>query len=155
MITTLLFDFSRVLLFAKDKNYKEDLNPLNKKLLEENPNYDFLNYFELNQELLNFLETIKDKFELCIFTSGSIQNAKEIRPKLDKVFKNIFSAEELDLSKKESAGYTEIAKKINKTPSEILFIDDSQANIQAASEAGLNTFQYQDNESLIEKIKSI
>lgn len=155
MITTLLFDFSRVLLFAKDKTYKEDLNPLNKKLIEENPDYDFLKYFELNNELLNFLESAKNRFELYIFTSGSIQNNVAIKTELDRVFSNVFSAEEKGISKKEPGGYIEISRMINKEPSEILFVDDSQTNINAANEAGLNTFLYKDNASIITKINSI
>lgn len=155
MVTTLLFDFSRVLLFAKDKNYMEDLNPLNKKLLEENPNYDFLSYFELNQELLNFLEKIGDKFGIYMFTSGSVQNNPAVKPSLEKVFKMIISAEEIGVSKKDPSGYLEALKKINKQPSEVLFIDDSETNIKAASEAGLNTFLFKGNTELLNKLKSL
>jgi len=155
MINTVIFDFSRVLLFAKDKGYKEDLNPLHKKLIAENPNYAFLDYFELNEEVLTFLETIKDKFELYIFTSGSIQNAKEIKDRIDRVFKGVLSAEEMGVSKKEPQAYTVLAQKLGKNPNEVIFIDDSQVNIQAASQAGLNTFQYLDNQSLIKKINSL
>lgn len=155
MINTLIFDFSRVLLFAKDKGYKEDLNPLHKKLVAENPNYAFLDYFELNKELLTYLETIKDKFELYIFTSGSIQNAKEIKGRIEQVFRGVFSAEEMGVSKKDPQAYVALTQKLSKNPNEAIFIDDSQTNIQAASRAGLNTFQYLDNQSLVKKINTL
>ena len=155
MIKTIIFDFSRVLLFAKDKGYKEDLNPLHKKLLSENPNYKFLDYFELNEELLVFLEAVKNRIELYIFTSGSIQKAKEIKSRLDEVFNGTFSAEELSLSKKDPQAYIILTKKLGKSPKEVIFIDDSQTNIQAASQAGLNVFQYLDNEGLIKKINQL
>jgi len=155
MINTIIFDFSRVLLFAKDKDYKEDLNPLHKKLLAENPNYAFLDYFELNEELLAYLETIKDKFELYIFTSGSIQNAKEIKNKIAKVFKSILSAEEMGVSKKDPQAYIALTQKLDKSPKEVIFIDDSPTNIQAASQSGLNVFQYLDNESVAKKISQL
>lgn len=155
MIKTIIFDFSRVLLFAKNKGYKEDLNPLHKKLLEQNQNYNFFDFFELNEKLLEFLEAIRDKFELYIFTSGSIQNAKEIKSRLDEVFKDVFSAEELNLSKKDPQAYIVLTKKLDKNPKEVIFIDDSQTNIEAASQAGLNVFQYSDNESLIKEINQL
>ncbi len=154
MVTTLLFDFSRVLLFAKDKDYKDDLNPLNKKLLEQDPNYDFLSYFEINQDLLDYLETVKDKYELYMFTSGSIQNNKAVKPALEKIFKSIISAEEIEVSKKDPSGYLEALKVINKQPSEVLFIDDSEVNIKAAKEAGLNVWQYNDYLELKNKISN-
>ena len=45
MITTLLFDFSNTLLFAKDKNYSGGLNKLHKELLAKEQNYNFWNNF--------------------------------------------------------------------------------------------------------------
>ncbi len=155
MINTIIFDFSRVLLFAKDKNHKEDLNPLHKKLLGENPNYAFLDYFELNEELLAYLETIKNKFDFYIFTSGSIQNAKEIKDKLNQVFKEIISAEEMGVSKNDPQAYTQLAQQLGKKPSEVIFVDDSQVNIQAASQAGLHVFSYMNNESVVKKINQL
>jgi HAD superfamily hydrolase (TIGR01509 family) len=155
MNKVLLFDFSRVLLFAKDKTYTDDLNPLHKKLSSEDSNYNFLDYFELNEELLKFLETVKDKFNLYIFTSGSIQNAKEISSQLEKIFIKTFSAEELGVSKKDPNAYSLVVQKIGVTPEEVLFIDDSQTNIEAASSADLNTFLYKDNLSLITTINSL
>jgi len=155
MINTLIFDFSRVLLFAKDRGYKEDLNPLHKKLLAENPNYAFLDYFELNEELLAYLKTIKHKFEIYIFTSGSIQNAIEIKDRIAQVFKAVLSAEEMGVSKKDPQAYKVLTQKLDKSPQEVIFIDDSLTNIQGASEAGLNVFQYLDNESVIRKINEL
>ena len=72
MIKTLLFDFSRVLLHPTDKTYKGSLNNLHREL-KDNESYYLFNYFELNQELLDYLKTVKNKFELCIFTTDIIQ----------------------------------------------------------------------------------
>ncbi|MFA5828655.1 MAG: HAD-IA family hydrolase [Candidatus Shapirobacteria bacterium] len=155
MINTIIFDFSRVLLFAKDKVYKEDLNPLHKKLLAENPNYAFLDYFELNEELLAYLETIKKKFDLYIFTSGSIQNAKEIKTRIAGIFRGILSAEVMGVSKKDPQAYVSLTKKLAKNPNEVIYIDDSQTIIQAASRAGLNTIQFLDNASVVKKISQL
>ena len=69
-VTVLLFDFSRVLLFAKERGYTGLLNPLHARLMRCNKRYGFFDYFELNEELLKFLEKIKDKFDLFIFTAG-------------------------------------------------------------------------------------
>jgi FMN phosphatase YigB (HAD superfamily) len=155
MINTLLFDFSRVLLFAKDKSYKDDLNPLNTKLLAENSNYDFMSYFELNMELLDFIETITDKFELHIFTSGLIQNNMAVKPILQRIFKSVVSAEEVGVSKKNVDGYKDVLKIINKQPNEVLFIDDSKTNIETAQVAGLEVFQFENNSELIKHINSL
>lgn len=152
MITTLLFDFSRVLLFPKDQDYQGELNVLHQQLFRE-VDYSFLDHFRLNEPLLTYLESVKDKVELYIFTSGSIQNAPEIKSRIDNVFRQVISAKEIGRSKKDPQAYSLVADKIGKSPDEILFIDDSAENIAAAREANLNTFLYQDIETLLAAIQ--
>lgn len=153
MIKALLFDFSRTLLFPKDKTYTGGLNDLHKKI-QENPNYNFLESFELNKGLLDYLETVKNKFDLYIFTSESIQEDPAIKDDLAKIFTKIFSATEMGLSKKDPKAYEFIAKELNLIPNEILFIDDSSENLEAAKIAGLQTLQYKDN-TVIDNLKKL
>lgn len=151
MVKALLFDFSRTLLFPKDKNYEGELNALHKELSKQKE-YKFLDHFELDENLLKYLESIKNKYPLYIFTSGSIQNAPEIKLKLDNIFTKIYSAEDFDLSKKDPKAYIYIAKQIDVHPDEVLFIDDSKSNIEAAKEIGMNIFLYNNFNNLREKI---
>lgn len=154
MINTLLFDFSRVLLFPKDKDHIGDLNPLHAEL-RKNPGYRFLDYFELNTDLMRFLKGIKSKYQLYIFTSGSIQDAPEIQPELRGVFAKIYSAEKIRHSKRDPASYEFIANDLHKRPDEILFIDDTAANIEAANAAGLETLIFTSTQDAISKIRQI
>lgn len=154
MITTLLFDFSRVILNVKDKNYSGLLNTLYKEMSSK-PDYNFFNYFELNKELLKLLETIKSKCPLYIFTTGSIQNVPEVRKRIDPIFRKIYSAEELELDKKDPQSYLYISKDLGKSPEEILFTDDQSENIKAAETAGLKAVRYQSNEQLISELSKI
>lgn len=152
-ITTLLFDFSKVLLFANDQDYNDDLNPLHRKLLADNMNYDFLKYFHLNYELLIFLKT--SKLKSYIFTSGQIQKAPAIQDDLHRVIEEVFSAEDLGLSKQDPKSYKIICEKINTKPKQILFIDDALKNIRPAHITGLNTFHFSNNAELIKHIKKL
>lgn len=154
MIKAFLFDFSRTILFPKDKNYGGELNALHKALSKQN-DYNFLDHFKLDEGLLSYLETIKDKYELYIFTSGSIQNAPEIKSRLDKIFKKIFSAEGIGFSKKDPKAYEYISDQIGITPDEVIFVDDSEPNIEAAKQAKMNVFLYKDFRDLREKVAKI
>lgn len=144
MITTLLFDFSRVLLDVKDKSYRGFLNDLHRKMSQRS-DYNFFDYFKLNEKLLKFLETIKNKYSLYIFTTGSVQNIPDVRKRIDPIFRKIYSTEELALNKKDPQSYLFIAKDLNKNPNEILFTDDQSENIKTARIAGLMTIQFQSN----------
>lgn len=162
IIKTLLFDFSRVLLHptdkqslpsGEDKNYSGSLNNLHREL-KDNESYYLFNYFELNDELLEFLKSLKGKFEMCIFTTDIIQNDPLIREKIDPIFKKIYSANELGISKKDPESYKFIAKDLNKKPEEIFFTDDTESNLDAAERAGLETHLYLGNKELIDLIKT-
>lgn len=142
MITAILSDFSRVILYPKDRNYQGTLNGLHKKLSKENENYAFFDYFELNNEILNLYKKLKSKYSINVFTTGTIQNRKEVRQIIDPIFDNIFTAKDFNLDKKQSESYLFIANKLNKQPNDILFIDDQEENIKAAEKAELKTLLY-------------
>jgi HAD superfamily hydrolase (TIGR01509 family) len=152
MIKALVTDVSKVLLFAKDKNYTGGLNALHKEKLQD-ANYKFFDYFELNNGLLEFYISLTDKLSLYVFTSETIQDAPEIRNNLLSVFTQIFSASKLGISKKDTSSYKLLSKMINFLPEEIIYIDDSKENIRAADKAGFQTILYLDNQQTINEIE--
>lgn len=143
MIKVLLFDLARVILFPKDTNYTEELNLLHRKLATTS-DYNFNDHFYLNEDMITYLRILKEKINIFMFTSGSIQNAPEIKGILENIFKKIFSAEELGLSKKDPQAYLKVAEIIGYKPEDILFIDDNLGNISAAQQANLNIYQYKE-----------
>lgn len=154
MIKTLLLDFSRVLLHPTDKSFTGSLNNLHREL-KDNESYYLFNYFELNEELLEYLKTLKEKYEMRIFTTDIIQNDPLIREKIDPIFSKIYSASELGISKKDPQSYEYILKDLKNNPDEVLFIDDTPGNLEAAKEVGLQTYLYTNNEELINVLKSL
>lgn len=152
MIKALLFDFSRVLLFSKDENYTGSLNEKYRQLSQEN-NYKLLDHFILNEELLDFLKSLKEKYDLYMLTTETIQDNPEILPDLEPIFNKVFSGIKLGLNKKEQDSYKFIAKDLNLSTNEILFIDDTLVNLEAAKQAGFETIQYKNNEQIIQELK--
>lgn len=153
MIKALLLDFSRVLLFPKDTTYTGSLNEKHKEL-SGNADYKILDHFFLNDELISFLQGLKSKYIICLFTSETIQDDPEFTSMLNSTFKKSYSGIKLGVTKKDSKSYIAIAKDLNLSPEEILFIDDSTENLQSAKEAGFNTIQYLNNEQVVEEIKT-
>lgn len=141
MIRVLLFDFSRVLLHPTDKTYQGSLNSLHKEL-KDNESFYVFHYFELNEQILEYLETVKKKFRLAIFTTDIIQDDPLIKERINPLFEKIYSASKLNITKKVKESYEFIAKDLNVKPEEILFIDDTESNIIPALEAGFKTHHY-------------
>ncbi len=153
MITTLLVDFSRTLLLPKEKTYEGKLNDLYRQITTES-GYKFFDFYSLNDELLDFLEPLKDKFNLAIYTTEVIQNDPAIKPHLDNIFAQVFTAHDLGTYKRDPNGYKIISQKLNVSPENILFIDDMPENIEAAKQAGLQTIQFTTSEEVLKELQS-
>lgn len=148
MYKAIVFDFSRVLIFPKDKSYKGSMNDLYRAHVKDK-NFRLLDWYVLNEELLEKLAEIKDNYELFVFTSGaSLHLDPEVLPRLGQVFTNILNAADVGADKDTSTAYHLLADTIGFEPSEMLFIDDTMENIAAAKEAGLVTHQYKHNKDL-------
>lgn len=156
-LKALLSDFSWVLLHPKDRNYTGSLNGLNRQHGGENGmgEYPFFEYFELNTELLEYYKKLKQQYNLHLymFTTDIIQERPEINNTLKTVFERIISgreivqkgvskAETLDAVKLDPKSYEFIAQDLNLQPTEILFIDDKEKNLEAARIAGYKTILY-------------
>ncbi len=144
-------DFSRVLLFPKDDSFHSGLNALNNRLLIENPNYDFWQYFKVNNELFDYYKSLN--IPVYIFTSETIQDHPAAKAMMGSVFKDVFSAKKLGLSKKEASSYKHLAKLLGHTPSEIFYIDDNHDNFTAAKEAGCKAILFKSNDDVIDRLK--
>ena len=151
MIKVLLFDFARVLLFPKDENYSGKLNDLNKTVTDEK-HFKFEDVFYFNEELLDYLRTVKDKYKLVMFTSETIQDDLAVVEKLDGIFENIFSAKEMGFTKTDPEAYRFIVSNLQCNPNEILFIDDNVENVNSAKITGMKTYLFTDNVCLIKTI---
>jgi hypothetical protein len=79
MIRAIITDFSRVLLFPTDSNYTGGLNELNNNQFKENPNYSFLDFFTINNELLKYYSDLNKIVPVYIFTSETIQDHPSIK----------------------------------------------------------------------------
>lgn len=149
MIQAIVSDFSRVLLFPADDSYHEGLNKLNRELLAQGPGYDFWHYFRLNQELLDFYESLG--LPLYIFTSDTIQDHPAVRGKLGG-FKRVMSAKDLGIRKADSDAYEVVAREAGRRPDELLFIDDQPAHVEAAAAAGYRTILYESNRQTMDAV---
>lgn len=154
MITTLLSDFSKVLLFVKDKTYSGKLNALNRQLAQEKSDYSFFDYFELNTGLLDFYALLKKKYSISlnIFTTGTIQENEQLQPFLFPLFENVFSANNLGLSKENSQSYIVLANKLSTETRKILYIDDNSMNIEVAQQAGMKAVLYTNNATMQKEV---
>lgn len=153
MIKILLLDFSYTLCFPKTKSTIQSLNGLYAEILKKNLATSILENFIINQELLDYLHTIKMTHKLYIFTSGSMHTDPSFAQILKPIFDGFLTSSELGMPKSFPDVYKIIANKLNVNTNELLFIDDQQVNVQAATIAGVTAIRYTNNTSIIEAIQ--
>jgi HAD superfamily hydrolase (TIGR01549 family) len=140
----LLCDFSQVLLFPQDESYDGSLNKLYQRIKEDGRNFN--DFYYLNEELLDYLKDLAvDKY---IFTTGTVQNAPEIKEEVEAVFKKVFNVPMIGYEKTDPQAYQEISKRIKTAAEDILFVDDNKNNLQAAETAGVKTRHYKNNHQI-------
>lgn len=149
MVNTLLVDFSRVVLIPKDPTYTGSLNTLYRSLSLEERKNDFLQYFSWNESMISFLESIKGRFQLILFTTDIIHTDPAVLARLGDLFQQIFTSSDNGFPKDAAASYIFVADQLKKHPREILFIDDKPKNIAAAREAGMAVVQYVTHEQFL------
>jgi HAD superfamily hydrolase (TIGR01509 family) len=108
----------------------------------------------LNTELIDFITTLISEIDVYVFTSDTT-GLEAVVEELRYVFKEVYSAKELGHSKNTSEAFIELAKRIGSNPEEITFIDDTLSNVEAANNAGLNTWQFTENSETIRKINRL
>lgn len=154
MIKILLFDFARVILFPKDVSYSGTLSDFYRKITQQKKS--IFDYYKLNEDLLAELEKYKPDFQLAILTSSEhLPFHPEILPMLKKTFEPIIFSGELEFPKYQPGCYQEAIKLLAVAPQEVIFVDDSHSNIEAATEVGLHTVHFLDNRGAFEKIDTI
>lgn len=148
MIKAILSDFSRVLLLPFDESYGGGLNALHKELLTGG-DYDFWQHFKINEELLALYQEYQRRIEVAILTEGYIQEYPPVKERLAGIFNHVFSAADLGLKKDDPQIYTLVVEKLGITPDQIIYIDDKQKNIDAASRIGMNVHLFRANKEAI------
>ena len=162
----LIFDFNRVLLYPKRSIPVDMIMSMTAHLAKNNAAsdnlftnrvLDFDHYFEFNQPLVEYLSTLvtEKKVPVHIYTNSthSIHAPKSMEI-VSTITQSIFLAKDLNKPKDLPASYLFLAEELQAKPEELLFIDDTLGNVEAASQAGLHTHHFTANEALFTAIES-
>jgi FMN phosphatase YigB (HAD superfamily) len=153
MVTTIISDFSHVIIFPKDGLYKGSLNSLYGGVSNAN-GFNFFDYYYLNEELLQFFRSLVGKYRLVIYTTGELQNDPAIKETIEQVFPKIFTVKDTSFPKSDAQGYTKLLEILNVQAGEAIFLDDAAENIVAAKSAGIRAIEYSGNEDAVAAIKT-
>lgn len=138
-VSSLVFDFYRVLLFPHQQGSVNDAAPTT--------------HGTLNTDLLAFLTRLPQEMHLYIYSSSLMLQLPPLRAKLQPPFQDIFISKELHWPKDRSESYHKLASHLHQKPTDLLFIDDQPFNVDAAHQAGWNTLLFENNTHLFTQLK--
>ena len=110
---------------------------------------------EANQELLDWILELKNKFTIGILTDNNTPRFETIKKKFnyDKYFQYQFSSGSLGATKHETKMFNMVCEKLNLKPEEIIFVDNQEKHIETATKLGFNTILYKSYEDSLDYLK--
>lgn len=116
-----------------------------------------LNNFELDQQLIKLLEQLASNYKIGLLCNAS---AKIIGPiitnnNLAKYFHSVVISSDVGLAKPQREIYELILKELKTSANHAIFIDDRQANVDAANSIGITGILYTDLPKLSDALNSL
>lgn len=111
---------------------------------------------DLPKERLDFLEELKKKYRILLFSNTNAIHLKKFREiifeehgdfdLLEKTFHKTYYSHEIGLRKPHGEAFEYILKEQNLSPEEVVFIDDSIQHVEGAKSIGINAYLLKDTD---------
>lgn len=111
---------------------------------------------QVNDELLEFIVTLKDTYKLGILSNANVGTLKRIfTDKQLSIFDTVVVSAEVHMVKPQAEIYKLTAQNLGVLPSECVFIDDIKAYVDAANATGMRGLLYKDFQLLKQDLNVI
>jgi HAD superfamily hydrolase (TIGR01509 family) len=140
---------NRIEVFGKEvekgRASHDELMALIKKLTNNTQNLDDLYHpKEAKKEVIAYIQELNSDYMLALLTNefSDFDRSNKIW-RLEKYFgNNIFQSSKMGFSKPDEEAYKYVLLKLEKSPNEVVYIDDKVNNIKGARKVGMNVIQY-------------
>lgn len=113
-------------------------------------------YSPINRKMLNLIRELKSRFEiLSLSNTNEIHKEVNLKRGLFKHFDKSFFSFEIGMKKPDKKIFSFILEKTGLKPTEIIFIDDNEENIENAKELGFLCIKYEGYEKLVNHLKEL
>ena len=116
----------------------------------------------ITPETAGLLKRLSKRFDLYILTNNSsvtmektYADALQAGIDLRKTFRRIFVSQDLKLLKPSREIFDYVIAQTGLSPDELLYVDDSQRNVDAARAAGMNALQHDPGSNLAETLSCV
>jgi len=111
------------------------------KLIE----YDIKSWLDVNEKMIEYIQSIRSKVNLALLSNMTSDTLKEI---CNQYWFDFFTIKILSFEKKIVKPcpriYDICLKELSREPEQVLFVDDSEENVNAAQQIGMNVIKFTD-----------
>lgn len=145
-----------------NRKFEEEIGALLKRW---NANSNVLEFFkawhsiESDENMMNIVKDLRENYVVCLATNQELNRAAHMSKalKYESLFHHSFYSCELGVAKPSAVYFSRIIAQLGLSGSEVIFIDDNQANVDGAKSIGLHAELYhldEGAEKLIEILRS-
>jgi len=120
-------------------------------------NHYFFDLFELNQELLDYIRLSRARYKmgLCSNFSSLLRSLMTNKWKIIDLFDVSVISNEVKLLKPDAAIYLLTLEEMALKPDEVIFVDDSEKNINGAKALGIRGILFSENLATLHEIERL
>ncbi|MGB6065934.1 MAG: HAD family phosphatase [Desulfomonilaceae bacterium] len=118
---------------------------------------EILKRFLLRPWMLEIVRELRKKGHIVGILSDQTQWLDELdrRNHFFREFDEVFNSYHLGIGKKNPLVFVKVAERLGIEPSEILFIDDNEGNVERARSVGFRTILFRDRDSFMQEIENL
>ena len=116
----------------------------------------------IGPETITLLRRLLERFDLYILTNNSsvtmektYEDARNAGIDLQQTFRHIFVSQDLRMLKPSQEIFAHVIREIGLKPDEMLYVDDSLRNVEAARTAGMNALHHVPGRDLAETLSAV
>ncbi len=107
-------------------------------------------------EVIDIVKRLKKNYKIILFSNNFAHNVYQLldRHDIKGLFDEIIISSEHNMKKPDSRFYQMMLSIANAKKNEVIFIDDTQENVDAGTMLGIQSFLYKDHDQLIRDLTS-
>ena len=109
----------------------------------------------LNQPVLNLIQNLRSVFKVGYLSNAENFFYPQVHQRLDHLFDYGYSSWQLSVRKPDPQAYLQVLKLQNLLPQEVVFIDDTLANLTVPQQLGLHTIHFQNNHHFLLELQKL
>lgn len=159
-----IWENKRQIMLIGEKTFEEVVSDLKKELSNNIPTEKLINNFKkdysakknmLNIFLISLLKELEKKYQIHVLSNRIDLSDNLVETYIYPRFKRLFISHVEKMKKPNKEFYLHALKKIKSKPEEAIFIDDTEENVKAAIELGINGIIYQNMKQLKKDLRKL